>query len=746
MAGPEIQPEDAITKNDEDLTNLESNDFKIDKKDEKNLKKVIDDPMARNSFVMHMYELGTIPDLESIVSEYTEQNEWEEKDDASFDTNITKINSTNTEEGNNTNIEDEEQSEENEKSKINKNVESEVKNTEKEIESTTLSKFLEDINEETDNLKEKAIELFEQNTDIRETLEEKHLSNEKLKTLIQKYLNTNEDFRIYIKIAEKDSKYPKNLKYLGVIVNDGREYTVVPWPQEQINVMIIDHIIKDANWYPQFLAEHLKSMQGDLSNRWKNPAEQVKNIQQTLHVHLEDQDRAKAYLAHIDNKQARTDNLNNPSLTDDQKSILESYNIIYDNLTKEIKPEERTETKEGQVKNLLEKLWDFIVQGADLLFRGKDWLFAKLEGRWLKFPRVTDRVNEQYQKEFAFSTEQQETFTAILEWLPQDWTDNPFTKPFNTSKEAIDSFFESTTQTDYLNATKDQYENFSPKAVQKLITLYNKGNPNNTVEIKDFIKLNGKNEPTEINIDSRDKFTTILNSETTQNLITQADQQINWYQKVGENYIYNMNPENFWSATNKNINTAKDVAQYMTAFLVAWDKDFKYVITENSLIDTNDQKEAQENPEEEFTKNIEELTKNMDDTTINKAEGYKYSNDNVTDYQAKILQPISQLFSKDNYDLLVEEIKKDPSPIKERLQKSENFKNLFLFDNTLTNITKDQNSTRNTLVGLTSTSISIDNDNNIIADSWNTAIGKFKLNPTDDTNKKIITKIEDTNA
>ena len=611
---------------------------------------------------------------------------------------------------------------------------------------TALITFLEDITD--GNIGSKSIELFEQNTEIIKNLTAADLQNEQFKNSIKNYLDIDTNTIEIVQISSSwTEKYPKGTTYLEVTDEEGNIHEIIPWPQAEVNLQIIKHLTKTNK--TQLLADHLISIQEDLSNRWKTAPDQFKNIQQTLQVYLTEQDRAKTYLTHIDNDQARKDNLN--TITDpEHKSILESYTKIYDTLKEELQPKKPTlqdqvknvtEQVEKQANEFREKRWDVIVQAADFFFGGKDGLLATLDERWIKVPRLTDKIKEQYQKEFAFSSDQQETFTKIVEWLPQDWEDNPFTQPFSTPKEAINKFFETNTQTEYLKVAKEQYENFSPKAIQQLIALYNKGNPNNTVEVKNFIDLNNKNEPTGIKGDSREQFQDILSSKTTQNLITQADQQINWYQKVGENYIYNMNPENFWSATDKNINSAKDVAQYMTAFLVAWDKDFKYVITENSLIDTNDQKEAQENPEEEFTKNLEELTKNIDDATINKADGYEYSNEN--DYQANILEPMSNLFTEDNYESLIEEIKKDPSTIKERLQKPINLQNLYIFENQI----EDRNSDDETLwalKALTKPQITMSDDEKTIIAKENDNL-QFQLNLTKD-DKKIITKIEDTNA
>jgi chaperonin cofactor prefoldin len=64
---------------------------------------------------------------------------------------------------------------------------------------------------------------------------------------------------------------------------------------------IINELVRqDSDESTERLAKHLKTIEKDMSNRGETQQEQVKNIQQTLHAHLKDQDRAKPYLTHID--------------------------------------------------------------------------------------------------------------------------------------------------------------------------------------------------------------------------------------------------------------------------------------------------------------------------------------------------------------------------------------------------------------------------------------------------------------
>lgn len=125
-----------------------------------------------------------------------------------------------------------------------------------------------------------------------------------------------------------------------------------------------------------------------------------------------------------------------------------------------------------------------------------------------------------------------------------------------------------------------------------------------------------------------------------------------------------------------------------------------------------------ETQKEQFNKQLETIKENINQYQLSDTETYEYSKDNTADYQTKVLQPISELFAEDNYDLLVKELKEnDDSTIKERLQNPENFKNLFLFENKLDNIKKNNNENWNTINAVESPSIKVNEDRVIIAET-----------------------------
>lgn len=115
--------------------------------------------------------------------------------------------------------------------------------------------------------------------------------------------------------------------------------------------MIVNHLTETKN--TELLAQHLTAIDGDASNRGTTASEQLKNIQEILGTYLKDQSRSTNYINNISNKDARQDLLNERQITDpSQRSILESYTTLYDNLYEEAKPK----TLQDQVKDVTEQV------------------------------------------------------------------------------------------------------------------------------------------------------------------------------------------------------------------------------------------------------------------------------------------------------------------------------------------------------------------------------------------------------